>query len=112
MRRRWKLGHYDLPMMSDEVFRVYHTDSRIRAHIGREAVYLTKDTDLQEDLVAVAWARIAQCLPGQSTEYYTKQADIAMRNEKWKVWAKRTYHVCDEELLSRAEYDFWRRGVP
>lgn len=112
MRKRGAIGHYDVAMMTREVFALCWCDERLKGHIQREAHYLTKNRTLQDDLVAVAWARIAQCLAGQSTSYYCREADKAMRQERWKDWAQRHYHLRDDELLSRAEYDYWKRGVP
>lgn len=98
-------------MMTDEVFRLFYEDKKLKDYICNQAIRYSKhDRDYQKDLVQVAWGRIALCRSGKTAEYYMKQAHTAMKTEWQRAWRIREYGLSGIETLTAEECQAWQRG--
>jgi len=111
-RTKMEMMHMKMHMMTDDIFELYYNDKEIGDFLKKNAIRLSKhDVEFQKDLKQIGWAHIAMCESNKANEYYMKIAGRAMHNEYNKKWLKREYRLSDEELMTKQEYEMWRRGI-
>lgn len=99
-------------MMTDDAFKLYYYKQNIRDAIRTESIRYAKNRpEFQQDLIQIAWGRIAMCESGHSDEYYIEVAEKAIFNEYWKVWARNRYDLEYVETMGTDEYLMWSKGV-
>ncbi len=104
--------HAKMHMMADNVFKIYYENEELSIFVRQNAVRHSKhDKMFQKDLMQIGWAHIAMCEQGKDIAYYQRIAYNAMFREYRKQYLRREYGLSDEELMSKSEYEMWRRGV-
>ena len=99
-------------MMTDETFRIYYTNEPLRDYIRTQAIrYSKRDRTFQQDLIQVAWGRVALCKAGRDTDYYKSVAHRAIKTEWQRGWMIREYGLSGVETMTAEECMLWQRGT-